>query len=155
NGETGIYSVVTKPAFAVVAPLGEGKLHLVRQFRYPLGFATLEFPQGAAPDAMTGGGAIAVEEVAHRELREETGLSAGRMERLGRIHPDTGLIDQTGEVFLAGDLTEGEPEREPSEADMTSEAFAVEEVLAMARREEITDAPTLAAIALLLLHRKL
>lgn len=155
DGTTGIYSVVEKPDFAVVAPLGEGRLHLVRQHRYPIGAAAWEFPQGTAPDAMTGGETPEPEALARAELAEETGLTAKRMERIGRIHPDNGLLTHSGEVFLATGLTAGPTAREPTEADMISAAFPVESVFEMIRAGEITDGPTLAAVALLLLHRRL
>src|SRR5689334_23888893 len=49
-GSTSIYGVVDKPTFALIIPRGDGRLHLVEQFRYPVGGRRWEFPQGTAPD---------------------------------------------------------------------------------------------------------
>lgn len=156
SGAEGAYSVVTKPDFAVVAPLEETPsgphLHLVRQHRYPLGADIWEFPQGAAPDGLAGGDQPDPEAIAHAELREEAGLLAAKMTPLGRLHPDTGLIDQTGVIFIATGLTRTATAREATEADMIARAFPVAEVLDRARAGALTDGPTLAALALLLLH---
>ena len=54
DGSEGIYGVVEKPDFVVIVPVeGDGSLHLVQQFRYPVGGRHWEFPQDfweAAPD---------------------------------------------------------------------------------------------------------
>ncbi|MFD1045378.1 ADP-ribose pyrophosphatase, partial [Kibdelosporangium lantanae] len=49
DGSPGIYGVVDKPDYALVIPLDGDRLHLVEQFRYPLGVRRWEFPQGTAP----------------------------------------------------------------------------------------------------------
>src|ERR1700716_2155559 len=68
DGSAGIYGVVDKPDYALVIPLQDGQLHLVEQFRYPLGLRRWEFPQGTAPNLAD----AAPDELAARELREET-----------------------------------------------------------------------------------
>ena len=47
DGSTGIYGVVEKSDFVVIAPLEDGRLHLVLQFRYPVLVRYWEFPQGS------------------------------------------------------------------------------------------------------------
>jgi ADP-ribose pyrophosphatase len=48
DGSQGIYGVVEKPDFVVIAPVEEdGSVHLVEQYRYPVGARFWEFPQGA------------------------------------------------------------------------------------------------------------
>jgi len=75
DGSPGIYGVVDKPSYALVIAVDADRMRLVEQYRYPLGRRRWEFPQGAAPgladmEPMT---------LAARELREETGLTAGQM----------------------------------------------------------------------------
>ncbi|GAB2778682.1 8-oxo-dGTP pyrophosphatase MutT (NUDIX family) [Amycolatopsis magusensis] len=148
DGSTGIYGVVDKPEFALVIPLDGDRLHLVGQFRYPLGERTWEFVQGTAPDLAD----LDPAELAVRELREETGLEAGSMVELGRLSLAPGLTSQRGRVYLATDLREGPPQRELEEQDMRTGWFPREEFEKLIISGEITDAPTIAAYGLLRLH---
>ncbi|MCP2260335.1 ADP-ribose pyrophosphatase YjhB, NUDIX family [Streptoalloteichus tenebrarius] len=150
DGSTGIYGVIDKPTYALVIPLDGDRLQLVEQFRYPLGMRRWEFPQGTAPERAR----LDPAALAARELREETGLTAGRMVELGLIDCAAGTSSQRGHAYLATDLTVGEPEREPEEQDMRTGWFTRAEFEDMARRGEITDAQSLAAYALLLLHER-
>jgi 8-oxo-dGDP phosphatase len=148
DGSTGIYGVVDKPPYALVIPLDGERLHLVEQFRYPLGMRRWEFPQGTAPDLTT----PEVPDLAARELREETGLRAAEMVELGVLDVAPGMSSQRGTVFLATGLTDGEPEREHEEQDMHTAWFHRAEFEEMIARGEITDAQSVAAYTLLLLH---
>lgn len=150
DGTEGIYSVIDKPTYALVVARESDRYQLVEQFRYPLGLRRWEFPQGTAPDRLD----FEPEVLAHRELREETGLRATTMERLGQLDVAAGMSSQRGWVFLATGLTDGEHEREHEEQDMRSAWFEHTEVERMIRDGEITDAQSIAAWALLLLHER-
>ena len=150
DGSAGIYAVVEKPDYALVVPLDGDRLHLVEQFRYPLGLRRWEFPQGTAPDRADADPL----ELARRELREETGLRAETMTVIGRLDVAPGMSSQRGRVFLATGLTEGAPERELEEQDMRSAWFSRAKVESMMTGGEITDAQTIAAYGLLLLHER-
>ncbi len=150
DGSAGIYGVVDKPTYALIIPLDRDRLRLVEQFRYPLGLRRWEFPQGTAPDLAE----VPPAELARRELREETGLRAAEMTELGQLDVAPGLTSQRGHVFLASGLTEGEPEREPEEQDMRTAWFSRSEVEKMISSGEITDAQTVAAYGMLLLHER-
>ncbi|MBW0105876.1 NUDIX hydrolase [Pseudonocardia sp. KRD291] len=148
DGSEGVYGVVDKPTYALVVPRDGDRLHLVEQFRYPVGERRWEFPAGTAPDRADQDPA----ELAVRELAEETGLSAGRMERLGTLDAAPGLTSQRGHVYLATELTAGPPRREHSEQDMRAAWFTHAEFDDMIARGQITDAQSLAAYTLLRLH---
>jgi 8-oxo-dGTP pyrophosphatase MutT (NUDIX family) len=150
DGTTGIYGVVDKPTYALVIPYDpdQDRFHLVEQFRYPLGLRRWEFPQGTAPEQLH----LDPTELAHRELREETGLRAENMQRLGQLDVAAGMSSQRGWVFLATGLTEGEHEREHEEQDMHSAWFSRGELDRMIRDGVITDAQSLAALTFLLLR---
>lgn len=150
DGTEGIYGVVDKPDYALVIASDGDRLHLVEQFRYPLGLRRWEFPQGAAP----GRAEMDPAELAARELREETGLRAGSMTLLGILDVAPGVISQRGRVFLATGITQGEHDREHEEQDMRSAWFARTEVDRMIRDGEITDSQSIAAWALLALHER-
>jgi 8-oxo-dGDP phosphatase len=148
DGSESIYGVVDKPTFALVIPRDGDRLHLVEQFRYPVGSRSWEFPQGTAPDRAD----VDPAELAARELAEETGLRAGRIERIGVLHVAPGMSSQRGHVFLATALTQGPTAREHSERDMRTAWFTVAEFEEMARGGAIADSQSLAAYQLLQLH---
>lgn len=148
DGSEGIFGVVDKPTAAVVVPLDGDRLHLVEQFRYPVGARRWEFPMGTAPDRAEQDPA----ELAARELVEETGLVAGRMELLGDIDVAPGMTSQRGHVFLATGLTAGPHRREATEQDMRTAWFTTAEFEEMVRGGGIVDAQTLAAYLLLKLR---
>ncbi|CAN5167350.1 NUDIX hydrolase [soil metagenome] len=150
DGSDGIYSVVDRPSYALVLARRDDQFCLVEQFRYPLGMRRWEFPQGTAPGLVE----LEVSALAARELREETGLSAETMIPLGMLDVAPGLTSQRGRVFLATDLTEGEPELEHEEQDLRSAWFSRDQIEVMIRAGEITDAQTIAAWMLLNLHER-
>ncbi|GLZ55848.1 NUDIX hydrolase [Actinomycetospora sp. NBRC 106378] len=147
DGGRGIYGVVDKPHYALVIALEGDSMMLVEQFRYPIGLRRWEFPQGTAPDRAT----MDPAELAARELREETGLTARSWHPLGLLDVAPGLSSQRGRAFLATDLDAGEPDREDTEADMRAAWVRRTEFEDMVRAGEITDAQSIAAYALLLL----
>lgn len=145
DGSTGIFGVIDKGDFVIVVPFDGERLHLVEQFRYPIGSRELEFPQGGwedRPDADR-------EEVAHGELREETGLTAAQMDRIGRLFPLYGTVAQSYTIFLATGLTAGAAQLDPEEQDLISRALPVADVERMILAGEIRDAGTVAAFGLL------
>lgn len=150
DGTDGIFGVIDKPTAAVVIPRDGDRLHLVEQFRYPVGARRWEFPMGTAPERAE----VDPAQLAARELAEETGLVAGRMELLGRLDIAPGMSSQREHVFLATGLTAGAPDREHQEQDMRTAWFTVAEFEAMVGDGRIVDAQTLAAYLLLLLHRR-
>lgn len=150
DGSEGTYGVVDKPDYALIIPLDGDRMMLVEQFRYPLGLRRWEFPQGTAPDRAHSDPI----ELAARELREETGLRAGRLIPLGLLDVAPGLASQRGRVFLATDLTDGMPNREHEEQDMRTAWFPRSRFESMIADSEITDAQSIAAYTLLLLHER-
>lgn len=148
DGSSGIYAVVDKPTYALVIPYDGRRFRLVEQFRYPVGARRWEFPQGTAP----GLAELEPVELAHRELREETGLLAASLEALGQVDIAPGMTSQRGWVFLATGISEGEAAREHEEQDMRSEWFARDEVEQMIRSGVIVDSQSIAAYGLFLLR---
>ena len=147
DGSHGIYGVIDKPTYALVVAQDGDLFHLVEQYRYPIGLRRWEFPQGTAPDLAD----LEPLELAARELREETGLRADSLVRLGQLDVAPGMSSQRGWVFLATGLTQGEHERELEEQDMHSAWFTGAQVEQMIRAGDITDAQTIAAWAMVML----
>ncbi|MGE0215562.1 NUDIX domain-containing protein [Mycolicibacterium sp.] len=150
DGSAGIYAVVDKPTYALVIPRDGDRFHLVEQFRYPLGLRRWEFPQGTAP----GRADLEPAELAARELREETGLTATTLTELGLLDVAPGMSSQRGRVFLATGISEGPHEREHEEQDMRSAWFDRAVVEQMIRDGVITDAQSIAAWTLMMLAER-
>ncbi|MBS0641308.1 MAG: NUDIX hydrolase [Proteobacteria bacterium] len=148
DGSPGLYGVVERSDFVVVVPYDRDRITLVEQYRYPVAARVWEFPMGAWEQAH--GADLQVSAAA--ELREETGLIAGRIDHVGAVFQGPGYCTQRGHVFLARDLRQGEPDREPSELDMICKSVTVAELEIMIRDGTVCESMTLAAFALLRTH---
>jgi 8-oxo-dGDP phosphatase len=148
DGSTGIYSVVDSPDIALVLPVDGERLQLVDQYRHPVGGRSWEFPSGTADPRQDADPAA----LAARELREETGLVAGRLVHLGTVDVTPSMLSHRCRVFLATDLTPGPTQRDLEEEDMRSAWFTRAEVERMIKDGTICDAKSLAAYTLLLLQ---
>ena len=141
GGGAGIYGVVTmkNKAIGIVPVDADGNTWLVGQYRYPLSEYSWEIPMGGGPVELD------VLESARRELREETGLSAGRWTRIARLHTSNSVTDEEGFVFLAEDLTAGETEPEETE-DLRLWKLPLAEAVRMAMDDRITDGISVAGL---------
>jgi len=141
GGGAGIYGVVTmkNKAIGIIPVDAQGNTWLVGQYRYPLGEYSWEIPMGGGPVALD------VLESARRELREETGLSAGRWTRIARLHTSNSVTDEEGFVFLAEDLTPGATEPEETE-DLRLWKLPLAEAVQMAMDDRITDGISVAGL---------
>jgi 8-oxo-dGDP phosphatase len=140
DGSRGVYAVVDKHDGALVVPWDGERVWLVGQFKYPLGCFCWEFPQGAIDDRVA-----SPEETARTELAEETGLRAGRLELLARMHYSPGMSSQAFHAWLALDLVRGEAAPEPTEVGLRTRAVTGATFERMVADGEITDAATIAA----------
>ena len=140
GGKPGIYGVVHFQHVAVgVVPVQDGFTWLVGQFRYPLNAYSWEIPEGGALDQET------PEACAHRELGEETGLRAQKLESLGIIHNSNCATDEVAYLFTATGITEGPPHPDDTER-LTVRKLPLLEAIAMVERGEITDAMSVVAL---------
>ena len=126
-------------AIAIVPIDTDGHTWLVGQDRYTLGEYSWEVPMGGSP--------LADDRVAsaHRELREETGLSAGRMTELMKVHTSNSITDEVGYIYLAEELTAGEQDLEQTE-NITARRLPLEDAIDMVYDGSITDAMSCVAL---------
>jgi len=110
NGETGAREWVNHPGAVVIIPiLPDGKIALIQQFRYAVGSEFIELPAGkldAGEDP---------EKCALRELEEEIGYRANKINFLANIHPAIGFTNEIMGVFLAENLEKTEHNRDNDE----------------------------------------
>jgi len=145
DGERFTRDVVRHPGAVCVVPVTDaGTALLVRQFRGPLDRALLEIPAGTRdvdgePPETTAG----------RELEEEVGVRAGRLELLARLHNSPGFCDEETLVYLATALAPGTPRRQgPEERAIEVVELALEDLDAAVAAGELTDAQTVAGLLL-------
>ena len=122
-------------AAAVILAVDEGHVILVEQYRLPLGQRCLELPAGLVGDDEAGEG---VESAAARELEEETGYRAERIEVLGEFASSPGMTSERFMLVRAHGLTRmGEGGGVPGE-DITVHRVALTEVarFVVAKRSE-------------------
>ena len=117
----------------------ECKTWIVGQDRYTLGEYSWEVPMGASEEDET------PLETAHRELKEETGLTAATMTELMRLHTSNSITDEVGFVFVARNLEQGETDFDEMEV-LDVRKLPLVDVVAMIERGEMTDAISVAAI---------
>lgn len=144
DGSLGTYGVVEKKDFAIIAAVQDGRIALVEQYRYPVRKRFWELPQGTWDSEQDDPRALAI-----AELREETGIVARSMLQVGHLYLAYGFCTQGYNVFLASDLEQQEPQREPEEQGLVSSWFDLPAVEEMMRSGVIVDASTVAAMGLM------
>jgi len=148
NGVRGIYGVVEKHDSAIILPIDEGRVWLVEQFRYTIQQCALELPQGGGEKDVEDPAALA-----RGELREETGLEAAEMIRLGELWIAYGFLRQKQHVFLARGLTQRAKNPDTEEHDLVGRSVPGEEFEEMLRTGVIRDNCTVSAWGLYLLWK--
>lgn len=140
-GKPGIYGVVSFKNLAIgVLPLdAEHNTWLVGQWRYPLNEYSWEIPEGGGPHG------IDPIESARRELKEETGLIAGKYTSLGRIHTSNSVCNEEGFLYLAQELEFTDAQPEETE-DLQVKKLPLKEAYEMVMDGRITDSLSMVAI---------
>jgi 8-oxo-dGTP pyrophosphatase MutT (NUDIX family) len=139
DGREAKYDIIEHGGSVVIVPIdSNGNLLFVRQYRHAAGLDLLELPAG------TRDGDEPYEECAAREIREETGMEAGTLERVGDFYLAPGYSSEFMAVFLA---TELKPNPLPGDDDefLQLEKIPVKDVDAMFARGDVPDAKSLAA----------
>ena len=141
NGAKGIYGKVHFKNYALgIIPVDEKlNTYLVGQYRYTLDEYSWEIPMGGGPLE------IPMLESAARELKEETGLTAGKYTEIMKIHTSNSVTDETGFVFLAEQLIEGEAEYEDTEV-LQIHKLPLREALQWVMDGRITDSLSVAGL---------
>ncbi len=141
SGNGGRREVVIHNGGAVVVPVkDDGKIILVKQFRYPLQEFLYELPAGKLDEGED------PQSCAARELKEETGYSSNQLEMLGSIYTTPGFCTEELFLFLARNLESGGFNREEGEHGMEVFEFSLEQIKEMITSGEIKDAKTICGI---------
>jgi len=142
DGKAARLDIVDHVGAVTLVPVDDQRrIWFVRQYRHPAGEVLLELPAGTIEPGEP------PLECARREIREEIGMAAGRLEPLGEYFLAPGYSSEYMHVFLATGL---HPDPLPGDTDefLSTEAIPVEEVYRMAEKGKIRDAKTLASLML-------
>ena len=140
DGRETKFDIVEHGGSVVIVPVdADRNILFVRQYRHAAGMDMLELPAG------TRDGDEPFADCAAREIREETGMEAGKLIHVGSFYLAPGYSTEYMGVFFATDL-----KHNPLEADddefLSVEKIPVKEALSMAERGEMPDAKSLAAL---------
>lgn len=134
--------MIFHPGAVVILPVVDaGHICLLRNFRFVINETLWELPAGTLEADEP------IETAAVRELREETGYSAGRWRSLGFLYASPGVLDEKLHLFVAEDLTPGEAHPEADE-HLKPKIVPWPDALRMALNGAIKDAKTITAILL-------
>lgn len=137
DGRSAVREVAEHAPVVVIVPLdGDGNVLLVRQYRLPVQQSLLELPAGGIDAGES------VEEAVQRELREETGQRAGRLERLAAFYASPGYCDELMHLYLATEL-EPSPLTADSDENIEVVLITLTDALALVDRGQICDAKTI------------
>ena len=141
NGRTVTLDMVRHPGSVVLIPMqDDGRIVLIRQYRYALDRWIWELPAGSL-DAGEDAAAAAA-----RECEEEIGLVPGRVEFVGAWYPTPGFCTEVMNYYRVSDLRErgadDPPAHKDEDEDIRVHVFALDEARAMVRRGDIVDLKT-------------
>jgi ADP-ribose pyrophosphatase len=145
NGSTGELEMVRHSGASAVVPFlsdpesDDPQLLLIKQYRYAAEEFIYEIPAGKLDKGEK------PEDCARRELREETGCTAERIEHLYTFYTTPGFTDERIHAFIATGLTRGEASHERDEF-MTLETVRLSRALEMIQSGELKDAKTALSI---------
>ncbi|HEX3276271.1 MAG TPA: NUDIX hydrolase [Gemmatimonadales bacterium] len=145
DGSTGTLEMLRHPGAAAVVPFlddpraADPTVLLIRQFRHAADGFIWEIPAGRLDPGESPEGC------AHRELAEETGLRADRLDRLTTIYTTPGFTDERIHLFLAQATGEGSPQREADEF-MELHRLPWSSVMGLILAGELVDAKTLTSL---------
>ena len=142
NGRETKFDIIEHGGSVVIIPVDEkGNVLLVRQYRHATRGELLELPAGTLDNNED------PEVCAAREIREETGMAAGELTKLGEFYLAPGYSTEFMVVFLATSLSHNPLEADADEF-LSVESIPIAEAIKMAERGEIPDAKSLAALFL-------
>lgn len=133
--------VVHKGSAVVIPVFDDGTVALVRQYRHAAGKHLLEICAGTLNERED------PEAGARRELEEEIGVTAGKLEKLCEFYVSPGFVTEKMYLFLATDLAETAQNLESDEI-LTVERHPIDSLLKMIENGQIEDAKTIIGITL-------
>ncbi len=139
NGTSSREIVEHSGGAVLIAITDEGKMVMVKQYRKPAGKVMFEAPAGKIDSNED------PEVTALRELKEETGYTAKKIDYVCKFYPSVGYSEEVLYLYYCTGLVKGETAFDDSEA-LDIEEYEIDELYSMVMRGEIDDAKTIIAI---------
>ena len=139
NGVKTKREVVHHNGGVCILAMVDGKIPMVKQFRYSYGEEMYELPAGKLEKGEDS------YEAGIRELEEEVGLKAEKLVSLGCMYPSCGYTNEIIYLYKAENVTKTEMHLDPDE-DLDVYYFTIEEISNMILKNEIRDAKTICLI---------
>ena len=147
EGKEVVRDVIEHPGAACIIPMIDKEtVLLVEQWRIGAKRSLWEIPAGTldpGEDALT---------CAARELEEETGYKAGKLEHLFTMFPSPGILDEKMHIFVAMDLTKGEQNLDDDE-EISIKPFSFKDLRIQLKANNIKDGKTIAALSYLMVFK--
>lgn len=148
-GKIGDYHYLQSNNAVIIVPIdANGKLILVRQYRYTIKSDSWELPCGGRKHKSP-------LKDAKIELEEETGYKAKRFIKLGIIYPSNSRTDEKLDVYLAKDLVKTTQKLDDTEEGMIAKQFSIRQIKEMIGKNIIKDSPTVHAFILAIQYLKI
>jgi ADP-ribose pyrophosphatase len=142
DGKETKLDIIEHGGSVIIVPIDkDGNLLFVRQYRHAAGMDLLELPAGTLEKDEDPAVCAA------REIREETGMEAGKLEKVGDFYLAPGYSTEFMGVFLATDLKHN-PLKADDDEFLSVEKMSVKDAFELAGRGEMPDAKSLAALLL-------
>lgn len=142
DGKPSTLVIVDHPGAVTLLPMdSQGRVWFVRQYRHAIQQELLELPAGTLEKGED------PQACARREVREEIGMAAGILKKIGEFYLAPGYSSEYMHVYLATGLT-ADPLKGDDDEFITVERIPVEKVYTMAEEGRIQDGKTLAALLL-------
>jgi ADP-ribose pyrophosphatase len=143
DSSTGDYFVMERTPFAAVVVIDrDRRICLVSIFRHPIRARRWEIPQGSGVPSAP------LVDVAEHEVRQEAGVVASGLSRLGTMHEAYGYSDGRCDIFTAHHASSVPAQPESSEGTTATRWVSTDDFWSLVTAGEITDAVSVAAVAL-------
>lgn len=149
DGKEGEYYVLQQTDSIYLLAWHSDKLIMVRQYRYPTGIESWEIPAGGSEAGET------VLSAAARELQEETGLVASKLEVIGTFQELSARSTGMGHVVWCETLSDTDGAQHEEEGIIAQAAFSWTEIVGMIKDGSISDSGTLSALMIARTHELL
>ncbi len=148
DGRETKFDIIEHGGSVIIVPIDQdGNLLFVRQYRHAAGMDLLELPAGTLEEGEDPALCAA------REIREETGFAADKIEKIGDFYLAPGYSTEFMHVYLAQELRQ-DPLAADDDEFLSVEKIPFAEAVQMAERGEMPDAKSLAALLLAKSHLK-
>lgn len=140
DGKEATREVVSHPGASAVIPISsQGEVYMVTQYRKPIEKVSLEIPAGKLDPGED------PKACALRELKEETGLEAGKIKHVISVHSTPGFCNEVLHIYAATELKEGQSCADDDEF-ISAEKLPIKKLVGMVLDHQITDAKTVIGI---------